>query len=248
MFKYNDSKLADAVRKVRDITGKSFGDIVKGACKSIAERCVKFTPPKTKSQGAKAVEGDIRKLYVDKDSLNSWAKSRGNNKVAKRIGDLIDRDNLAGAQALFRNTPHLSALDVANFEPEQVERNRDSRGRVTVRRPRYFIFNKSDLKKFIKQKKDLVGLAKSAFVDWLIHFGGSAPAWIKRFSKGSVSDKTDSKIYPRAEMVADLSYLESLDERNHIIQRAIATTQKAMVTRARYEVKQAAKQAGLKTT
>ena len=93
----------------------------------------------------------------------------------------------------------------------------------------------------------MVGFAKSAFVDWLLHFGGSAPSWIKRFSKGAVSDKTDSSIHPRAEMRADISYLASLDQRNQIVRRALGQTEKAMVTRARYEVKQAAKHAGLKT-
>jgi len=110
-----------------------------------------------------------------------------------------------------------------------------------TRRPRYFIFNQSDLKKYIKQKKALVGYAKSAFVDWLLHFGGSAPSWIKRFSKGNVTDKTDSGIYPRAEMRADISYLASLDNRNKIVSRAMAQTEKALVTRARYEVKKAAR-------
>jgi len=243
---YDDRILRRSIDKLKELTGKDNETVLKEVSLSIAKKAVAFTPPKNKKEGETTLRRDIDKLYIDSDRLISWAESKGNVAVAKRINDVVKRQDYGALQSILRNSPHMSQVEVTEFTPALHAKNRDSRGRVNLRKPRYFFTNEGAVMSYRKEEKKRVGYAKSSFAGWVRAFGGSVPQWIGRFANNTVDDNSARALLPNITMKSLVGYINSLADRNNVIQRAVDNGAKNIVTRAKYLLQKSKKQAGFK--
>ena len=164
--------------------------------RQLALRLVRFTPPKTLSQGRKAVARDIQRAV---------RPLRPADFSSQRIRKLIRKRNYAGLEAVFARFPQGSELHgVSVVEPkfpEMHQQARASRGRVLKFQGRVTP-DADKVRDYIKTVQDRVGRGRSGWAVSLLSLGGKPSAWIVRHAKrgtGTIEGRVDAQGYMRME-------------------------------------------------
>jgi hypothetical protein len=188
---------------------------LRGEGRLLATRLVRFTPPKTRSQGRKAVARDIQRAVrplrpADFSSL--------------RIRKLIRKRDYAGLEAVFERFPQGSELHgVSVVEPrfpDMHEEARGSRGRVLKFQKRVTP-DADKVRAYTKTVQERVGRGRSGWAVSLLALGGRPSGWILRHAKrdtGAFMDRVDSTGYMRMENRSE--WAEAGDE-DRIVANAI---------------------------
>jgi hypothetical protein len=181
----------------------------------LATRLVRYTPPKTRSQGRKAVARDIQRAV---------RPLRAADFSSLRIRKLIRQRDYAGLEAVFARFPQGSELHgVSVVEPkfpEMHQQARASRGRVLKFQGRVTP-DADKVRDYIKTVQDRVGRGRSGWAVSLLSLGGKPSGWIVRHAKrdtGTFEDRVDAQGYMRMENRSE--WAEAGDE-DRIVANAI---------------------------
>jgi hypothetical protein len=156
--------------------------------RQLALRLVKFTPPKTLSQGRKAVARDIQRAVQPLKPAQF---------DSKRIRQLIRKKDREALEAVFGNFPNTSSLHGVkvidpNF-PEDHRKARDRRGRVR-KFQRVVTPDAAKVRDYIKTVQERVGRGRAGWAVALLALGGNTQGWIVRHAKpdtGEIQDRSD---------------------------------------------------------
>jgi len=235
-IEYQDyaTALSDFIRERGTLLPKA----LRGEGRLLATRLVRFTPPKTLSQGRKAVARDIQRAV---------RPLRAADFTSQRIRKLIRKRDYAGLEAVFARFPKGSELHgVAVVEPkfpEMHEQARSSRGRV-LKFQRRVTPDADKVREYIRTVQGHVGRGRSGWAVSLLALGGKPQAWVLRHAKrdtGLFEDRIDARGYIRMENRSE--WAEAGDEdrivanavrsRTRSVREAIAKAQARAVEKAR---------------
>lgn len=234
-----NEKFDVAIRKFVTDLGLAAPDVVKEETRLLLAQCIKFMPPKTYSQGRKAVSRDIKRSMASLDETRFRSK---------RIANLIRKNDVNAVREIVRRCPAMRDFDVQEFDPQKLhEDKRDNRGRIR-KFQKILVLKRGKVKSYIRARQRSVGSAKAGFWPGLQAVGGAVPAYIaKHASKyGSVdisklASKTDSQVritnYSKA-AVSD-------NEFEHVVESAVKMRGRSMESKFRRMVKEKAEAAGL---
>lgn len=188
----------------------------------LASRLVRFTPPKTLSQGRKAVARDIQRAVRPLQAADF---------TSQRIRKLIRKRDYAGLEAVFARFPQGSELHgVSVVEPkfpEMHEQARASRGRV-LKFQRRATPDADKVRDYIRTVQGRVGRGRSGWAVSLLALGGKPPAWVLRHAKrdtGLFEDWIDARGYIRMENRSE--WAEAGDE-DRIVANAVRSRTRSL--------------------
>lgn len=150
------------------------------------------TPPKTLTQGKKAVQRDIYRAVFP-----LRAEAFTDVKMRKRVRSVIDKGDHVALQEMARKGVFgigLKKAFVARFSPKMHQSQRRSRGRVTGNSNRknyvYATDDVDQLKAYSEKVQSRVGQGKGGWASALIKLGGKPAAWIaKHVRQGTCEDR-----------------------------------------------------------
>lgn len=184
--------LAEFIRQRGTLLPKA----LRGEGRLLANRLVRYTPPKTLSQGRKAVARDVQRAV---------RPLRPADFSSQRIRKLIRKRDYAGLQAVFTRFPQGSELrGVSVVEPkfpEMHEQARSSRGRV-LKFQGVVTPDADKVREYIRTVQGHVGRGRSGWAVSLLALGGKPSAWVLRHAKrdtGLFEDRVDAQGYIRME-------------------------------------------------
>jgi hypothetical protein len=164
--------------------------------RQLALRLVRLTPPRTLSQGRKAVARDIQRAV---------RPLRPADFTSKRIRKLIRKRDYSGLEAVFARFPQGSDLrGVSVVEPnfpQMHEEARASRGRVH-KFQRKVTPAADKVREYIRTVQSRVGRGRAGWGVSLIALGGKPQAWVVRHANrntGVFEDRADVAGYIRME-------------------------------------------------
>ncbi len=211
---------------------------LRGEGRLLATRLVRYTPPKTLSQGRKAVARDIQRAV---------RPLRAADFTSPRIRKLIRQRDYARLEAVFARFPQGSDLHgVSVVEPkfpQMHEDARSSRGRV-LRFQGRVTPDADKVRDYIRAVQDRVGRGRSGWAVALMALGGKPSGWIVRHAvrdTGTFEDRVDAQGYIRMENRSE--WAEAGDEdrivanairaRTRNVREAIANAQARAAEKAR---------------
>jgi hypothetical protein len=229
---------AEALREFIRERGTTLPKALRFEGRQLALRLVKFTPPKTRAQGRKAVARDIQRAV---------RPLRPADFSSKRIRQLIRKRDYGALEAVFARFPQGSPLrGVSVVEPrfpEMHQEARASRGRVLKFQGKVTP-DTDKVRDYIKTVQDRVGRGRAGWAVSLIALGGKPSGWIVRHAKGDTGtfeDRADVRGYLRMENRSE--WAEAGDEdrivanairsRTRNIREAIAKAQAEAARKAR---------------
>lgn len=164
--------------------GKDARGAVRKQSELLGKRLVQFTPAKTRAQGRKVVDRDIRR------AVNPLRPADFKSPVIRK---LIRERNLPALEAIFaRFDGGMAGYKVRAFSPELHTSKRDRRGRVT--RPAKVVTPDAGLvRDYIREVQKRVGRGKGGWVRTITTMGGTVPAWLQPHQvTGTVEDLIES--------------------------------------------------------
>ncbi|MCL4179164.1 MAG: hypothetical protein KJ072_15660 [Verrucomicrobia bacterium] len=195
---------------------------LRGEGRQLASRLVRFTPPKTLSQGRKAVARDVRRAVLP---------LRPGDFDSKRIRQLIRKRDYAGLEAVFANFPEshqLHGVTVGEAKlPGMHQEARDRRGRVRKFRGKATP-DADKVRDYIKEVQARVGRGRSGWAVALVELGGKPPAWVVRHAgrdTGKIEDRSDLQGYIRMENRSE--WAEAGDE-DRIVANAVRSRSRSI--------------------
>lgn len=170
------------------------------------------TPPETKSQGTKRVRDDIRRTYNPLTEAYLTAAFQ-DEKLRAKVSRYVRDRKTEGLRAIFAN---LGRKEYRDFGPEQHRQARDSRGRVNRSSP-FVTADVQEVAAYSRRKEANVGMARGAWVPFLLHLGRSAPAWLTRHAmQGSFTDDTARSANPSVTLTNRSPWAGYRDETNRV--------------------------------
>lgn len=238
-FDVDSVRFDRALRSFVEELGWDSEKAVKENTRLLILQIIKFTPPKTYSQGIKAVERDINRAMTVLDP-DKWR--------SPKIRDIIRRKDLNALREMVRRIPAISDYKVENFDPQRLhESKRDRRGRIQ-RSKKVFVVDKAGHKAYVKHKKGNVGSAKAGWYPGLVASGGTAPNFIAKhssnFGDADVNDLRDKR-NPRIRVRNFSVAAQSLNAQNHTVNSAVRMRARVMENNVKHLIEKAANHAGL---
>lgn len=226
MFSVDITKFRNDIRKYAKVAGKSLDDALEEEAKLTAKRLMELTPPKNAKQGKNAVRTDINKLFLRSRWFLDVFNFR-NTKLDEQVKKNVRAKNEDGLREIFSRSEKLSQIRIQEFDSGRHKRFRNKRtGRVNVKTPNSFpLGDEGDLEKYTKAKEQKAGRAKGGWSTCLGKLGGKVPAWLRRFSDGSVTKRLGTS-NPSIEITNLVDYARNLDARMNIVSRALSGRQK----------------------
>ena len=191
-FQMNEARYRDVLnRYVQDLKADA-DKLLREEMRLLLRDMIKFTPPKNKKQGAKAVEADIQKAVglLDQDSF-----ARAKEEVRLPMRELIRRKDNETLQAALRSMDKHNWI-VKPFDKTDHTRVRNAYGRV--RRKTYVMTtDRVAYRRYVREVKARVGLAKAGWIKAAEGVGLTLPGWIRRhagYAKGSFIPPTQNRL------------------------------------------------------
>lgn len=190
------------------------------------------TPPATVGQGKRAVERDIQALIgpISQQSIpRIFSRSEDAQKRARTL--LIHRDTHGMESLLNRTYPDLTLLGPSEFASVH-SRRRDSRGRIRVTRRPYATIHVRELRRYISQRQENVGMARGGWSPFLIAQGKSVPQWIARHARqGTFVDRTKDFALPSITLTNRSRWAWYRSETDRIMENALRGREMALAVK-----------------
>ena len=190
------------------------------------------TPPGTVGEGKRAVERDITALIgpISQQSIpRIFSRNVGIQKHARAL--LLKRDVMGMENLLNRTYPGLTLLRPNEFRSTH-SRRRDSRGRIRVTRRPYATMHVRELREYIKERQEAVGMARGGWAPFLLSQGKGVPAWIsKHANQGTFADRTRDAALPSLVLRNRSPWAWYREETTRIMDNALAGRTVALATK-----------------
>lgn len=177
---FENRGLAAALTQLSKAASVGLGPIIKEETRYLVQLFIKFTPPKNRAEGRKAIEVDLQKAVGLLDQ-NSFARAREEVRLPMR--ELIRRRDNVTLEAAMR------AMDgnqwiVKSFTPEDHTSRRNRYGRV--RRKSYVMTtDKSVYRKYLRDVQSRVGWTASGWIPAAKASGARYKRFSDRFGNAS---------------------------------------------------------------
>lgn len=165
-IKFHDQELSAALTQLARTSNFGLGSIIKEEGRYLTQLFIKFTPPKSKSQGVGAVRKDIGKMAAVLDYSALQAKAKPGS-LYESMARMVRRRQTEALNNLFRN-PKISYWggrrvlgDVTQIAEVHL-RSRNAYGRI----PKDIALAgyKTDLRRYRKAIEDRVGYAAAGWI------------------------------------------------------------------------------------
>lgn len=190
------------------------------------------TPPSTVGEGKRAVERDILSLIgpITQQSVpRIFSRTVFLQRQCRTL--LIKRDVMGMEKLLNRTYPGLTLLRPNEFRSAH-SRRRDSRGRIRVTRRPYATMHVRELREYIKERQEGVGMARGGWAPYLLSKGKSVPSWISRHSnQGTFADRTGDPVLPSLTLRNRSPWAWYREETTRIMDNALAGRTVALATK-----------------
>ncbi len=218
----------NALVKYKVACGKSWQFVLKQQTRLVAEKLLKFTPPKNLGSGKKNVATDIGKVFAD----------LGNSKWEdKSLDKMWKAGNFDGVKATLSKHPEKDTFPLFQYQRifkqpiSNIHRAAIGRsGRVSKNfKTIYAVGMKGELKKYITDIQKHVGIAKSGWLAAVQKLGGKTPTFVSRHGTkfGRLVDK-NSGDNPYYEIINNVSTFPRGNFPDQIIYRALNAQKVAM--------------------
>nr|DAF31958.1 MAG TPA: hypothetical protein [Caudoviricetes sp.] len=218
----------DALVRYKVACGKDWQFVLRQQTRIVAEKLMKFTPPKNLGTGKQHVAADIGKVFAD----------LGNSKWEdKSLDKMWKAGNFEGVKAALSTHPNKDALPIFQYQRifkqpiKNIHRAAIGRsGRVPKGfRTIYAVGEKGKLKKYITDVQKHVGIAKSGWLAALQKLNGKAPNFVSRHGTkfGELIDK-NSGDDPHFDIINNVSTFPRGALPYRIMNRAINAQRVAM--------------------
>lgn len=202
---------------------------------------IRFTPPRSLSQGRKRVAIDLAKVVSPFDA----ARLRNQRLRAIVRGGDTEAFNAFAAAARMR----ARAVDPSQI-PALHARARDSRGRVRRGQRPVFVLGRratAAYRSYVRRKQNNVGIARAGWAPALEAGGGNVPGWVARHGRrfGTVEDHSARPRQP--EMIARnrAPWASRRDEGPRILANALDARRRDMERNLKILLQKSARGAGL---
>lgn len=195
----------------------------------LAERCATFTPPRNVGQGKAAVVRDMTNIY------RPLSHTTFTNPGIKKIVRTDDRPAWNKVALNFRGTHNLQNTTAMGFSTAWHKRNRTRRGRGV--RAKYgnlgFVTlgpEGRDARKYMGEKKKMVGWARAGWNQGIITFGGTVKTpWVSKhgLGQGFVVNGTSSPD-PFVQVGNTTGWAKTSNEGGRILRNAIVARSRDM--------------------
>jgi len=180
----------------------------------VVRKLLRFTPPRTKRQGEKAVRRDLSRAVA---LLTPGTFTDRRIQLAIRARDYV------AMQAIFANIKKgpLKGAQVLPFKPELHQEARDARGRV--RSPTgIFTLDRVQWRTYLKRVLDRVGLAKGSWAESALALHEDVLPWAERHRKAGKYREQSAAGGPVLEMISNTEW--AVSERERIEREALDQT------------------------
>lgn len=226
-----------AMRRMAEVTGKGFGQIVLQNSRLAAKNLAISTHPWNGADGnfrvnrrgdvtyngredldimKKAIARDIGKVYTSAQLIFKQLQDEG-EKIAAAWYRAMKNGNFSLAEDLIRGTKnlHRNAYHGIPLDPAFHQRSRNSRGRVSRHRAAQILPDAKDIKARIKEKQALAGFGKAGWITAGSALGkiSNVPAWITRhrgIAPGQAQNATQRPTDPYVTLTNDVRYASSI--------------------------------------
>lgn len=177
---FNNKKLNEALTELAKAANVGLGPIVKEESRYLVQLFIKFTPPKTRMQGRKAIEVDLQKAVGLLDQ-NSFGKAREDVRLPMR--ELIRRRDNVTLQEAMREMDGNQWIVKAMTPADHVsKRNRYGR----VRRKSYVMTTDAGTyRRYLRDVQSRVGWTASGWIPAAKATGAKYKKFSDRFGSAS---------------------------------------------------------------
>ncbi len=176
-----------ALRNLAAASEQSTPEVFCTQMRLFAESIDKLTFPRTRAQGARAVERDLRRAVCPLDA--KFFQSLKDERLKKRIKDLMRKRDLAALQSVLANVTHGRA-QLVPFSPELHSRVRNRRGRVE-RSTGLYTADVTAWRAYLKKKQAMVGWARGGWNAFGRKVGYNTAAWVAKHGSAGGSASGD---------------------------------------------------------
>ena len=189
----------------------------------LAQRCLDYLPPKTKSQGQKAIQSEINKKFLSLEYYTENFKL-DDEKAQERARLYLRNKDFKKFDEMKKDMKFLSNVELKNtFEKSDIKRN--TKGRI-ISGTKILLRKPSGLKKYVALKKKQVGRLKGSFGTVIRNLGGKVPAWIKSTSEYSFINKLNDTNNIGASLTSTVPYSTGVNSAVNAVNRAISSRQR----------------------
>lgn len=191
MISVDTSKANLAITRYVTELGQNAGEVIKREMLLLLQQCIKFTPPKTYTQGRAAIARDIRRAV--KQAEPDWITNNIHNpRLRTRLRLAVESQNEVQFEALMKVIS--PKWQVVGFDPALHLEARDSRGRVQGKKWKRITLHTREWSRYITQIQKRAGMMRASWVPALASVGGKAPYWVagKQVKHGDFIDATQS--------------------------------------------------------
>lgn len=178
--KIETKQLSQALTELAKTANVGLGPIIKEEARYLVQLFIRFTPPKTRQQGVKAVAADIQKAI---GVLNQDSFPRAREEVRLPMRELIRRKDNETLQAAMREMDGNQWV-VKGFQPSDHTSKRTRYGRVS--RKSYVMTTDSAIyKRYVREVKARVGWTASGWIPAAKASGARYKKFSDRFGSAS---------------------------------------------------------------
>ncbi len=236
----NFKEYSDALKEYIAASRRTCREIIKQQARLLGQRLIKFTPPRTLSEGKKRVDADIRKVILGLDDTEAFehpqAVLKNDNRFVKLfvksrtvfgvIRELLKGSASEGEISSFHQPFRNREGDIVGRPlPDTVEAGPANKPewkqvhKLTVRR--------DPLEAYIDSVQTRVGSAKGGWGASVEHLGGKLPAWIHRNTgAGSYVDRLNDD-NPSFTLINNSPWAGNPDARR-VVDNAVASRVQSM--------------------
>ena len=227
-FKIDMEAFESALVRYKVACGKAWEWVLRQQTRLVAEKLMKFTPPKNFGTGKKHVAADIGKVFAD------LGNAKWND---KSLDKMWKAGNFEGVKTALSNHPDRAAFPIFRYRrilPYPIKNihraaisksGRVPKGFQTV----YAVGGKGTLKKYISEIQKHVGIAKSGWLAAVQKLGGKAPNFVSRHGTrfGKLVDR-NSGDNPHFDIINSVSTFPRGNLPYRIMNRAVNSQRIAM--------------------
>jgi len=197
-------------------------NIVRDEARRFVHQAIRFTPPKSLSQGRKAVARDI---------THAMTPLRENFFRNERVREMIREENTEGIESFLKNSKGWKGWRVEKFAPDLHTKVRDRRGRVQ-REKRVFILQLAKWKKYVREVQSRVGRMRAGWGPAAESLGLALQSWVRRHTvrSGFVLNNLGNGQLPS---ITIGNTTKGISQIRHVVQSALNARSEAMGRRAR---------------
>jgi hypothetical protein len=257
------ARFEEALIRYKTGTGKTWREVIQEQARLLLQRLVALTPPGTRGQGNRAIERDVRRVFVDAATagvrIAEVAKWRQRAFEQADLGDFQFRSSRIQKLWEKRDWETLEIIfarsDARRFDwSETATRQQHEAARVKGRVPRgsrrkLVVPDVKEIMKLTRELQRDVGIAKAGWIGALLAVGGRVPGWLGRQTKqfGDHQDATGKLIDPQFTAANTSKPMIGLDQELQLAQKATAGRAQAMIRRLEVHLELEARKAGFDT-